>query len=395
LEGCLRDPISQEIGKSIIFTVSQNHAAKLTQILNEMADRMYPGKYQSDFAIQVTSQITDAQQFTINFANNNLKGSANFLATYKTSKARVCVTVGMMTTGYDCEDILNIGLFRPIFSPSDFIQIKGRGTRKHNFTKRLFDDAMKGNIANPEKKVFKLFDFFANCEYFENEFNYDEVLKLPKPKSALPQKGGPEITPPSTGAMYEYQGQDILETMVEQQVGYEGMRIDRLYFQTFEDSVREDQRIATAVEAGRWDEVINLVNTEVFDKPNEYYSLEKLRKAADVDRKLGLKEILEKVFGLIPSFKSKDQLLEEEFAKFVADQNPDPELSKSLPAIKNYFKAYVTDQRLRKILESKELAQLSTNPSFTSKDYRAVPTEYRTLIPDYVRDYVTVSQFVA
>ena len=29
-----------------------------------MADRMFPGKYQSDFAVQVTSQIADAQQST-------------------------------------------------------------------------------------------------------------------------------------------------------------------------------------------------------------------------------------------------------------------------------------------------------------------------------------------
>jgi type I restriction enzyme R subunit len=131
-------PVSGEIGKSIIFAVSQNHAAKAAQILNEMADRMFPGKYQSDFAVQVTSQIPDAQQFTINFTNNNLLGSGNFLPTYKTSKARVCVTVGMMTTGYDCPDILNLGLFRPIFSPTDFIQIKGRGTRKHDFREQLF-----------------------------------------------------------------------------------------------------------------------------------------------------------------------------------------------------------------------------------------------------------------
>ena len=79
LENALRDPISGEIGKSIIFSVSQNHAAKLAQIFNLMADRMFPGKYQSDFAVQVTSQIPDAQQFAINFANNNLLGSANFL----------------------------------------------------------------------------------------------------------------------------------------------------------------------------------------------------------------------------------------------------------------------------------------------------------------------------
>jgi type I restriction enzyme, R subunit len=78
LENALRDPVSGEIGKSIIFAVSQNHAAKLAQILNIMADRMFPGKYQSDFAVQVTSQIPGAQQFTINVTNNNLLGSAKF-----------------------------------------------------------------------------------------------------------------------------------------------------------------------------------------------------------------------------------------------------------------------------------------------------------------------------
>ena len=60
LENALRDPVSGEVGKSILFSVSQNHAAKLTQVLNAMADRMFPGKYQSDFAVQVTSQIPDA-----------------------------------------------------------------------------------------------------------------------------------------------------------------------------------------------------------------------------------------------------------------------------------------------------------------------------------------------
>mgnify|MGYP001475898098 FL=1 len=190
LENAMRDPVSGEIGKSIIFAVSQNHAAKLAQILNQMADRMFPGKYQSDFAVQVTSQIPDAQQFTINFANNNLLGSGNFIPTYKTSKARICVTVGMMTTGYDCTDILNIGLFRPIFSPTDFIQIKGRGTRKHDFREVLFDDTIKEGVQQPIKTAFKIFDFFANCEYFEEEFNYDEVLKLPPPKGKGSEEGG-------------------------------------------------------------------------------------------------------------------------------------------------------------------------------------------------------------
>ena len=112
---------------------------------------MFPGKYQSDFAVQVTSQVPDAQQFTINFANNNLMGSGNFLPSYRTSKARVCVTVGMMTTGYDCTDILNLGLFRPIFSPTDFVQIKGRGTRQHNFLEQLFDSTIADGVSSTRK----------------------------------------------------------------------------------------------------------------------------------------------------------------------------------------------------------------------------------------------------
>ena len=392
LENAMRDPVSGEIGKSIIFAVSQNHAAKLAQILNQMADRMFPGKYQSDFAVQVTSQIPDAQQFTINFANNNLLGSGNFIASYKTSKARICVTVGMMTTGYDCTDILNIGLFRPIFSPTDFIQIKGRGTRKHDFREVLFDDTLKDDVPQPIKTAFKLFDFFANCEYFEEEFNYDEVLKLPPPKRKGAGIGGGE-GPEVMGGTYEHLGADIIASMRVEEITAEGMKIDRMFYERFEDVIRANDTVASAVEAGQWDRVIDYVNREVFDKPEEYYTLDKLRKAAAVDRRLTLREILEKVFGLIPRFKSKDELLEEEFSKFVADHVPEP--PSAIPAIKTYFKAYVTSNRVRDIIDSKQFTDLATNPFFTTHDFRAVPEPYRVLVPEYVKDYVSLNQFVA
>jgi len=392
LENALRDPVSGEIGKSIIFAVSQNHAAKLAQILNRMADRMFPGKYQSDFAVQVTSLIPDAQQFTINFSNNNLLGSANFLPAYKTSKTRICVTVGMMTTGYDCTDILNLGMFRPIFSPTDFIQIKGRGTRKHDFLEQLFDNSIKDGVKEPQKKAFKLFDFFANCEYFEEKFNYDEVLELPRPKGKWGDGEGGD-GPVMVGCTYEHLGLDILSMIKEETVGLEGMKIDRMFFEKFENTVRENDFIARSVESGQWDRVIDYVNREVFDKPEEYYNLDKLRKAAAVDRRLTLREILEKIFGLIPAFKSKDELLEEEFAKFVADTKP--EEAAAIPAIKNYFKAYVTSHQVRHIIESRQFTDLATNPVFSTRDFRAVPEKYRTLIPEYVKDYVSLNQFAA
>ncbi len=400
LEHAQRDPISGEIGKSIVFAVSQSHAAKLTQILNSMADKMFPGKYQSDFAVQVTSNIEDAQQFTINFTNNNLLGSANFINSYKTSKARVCVTVGMMATGYDCPDILNLGLFRPVFSPTDFIQIKGRGTRRHNFLEELLDEELKENVKEPEKASYRLFDFFANCEYFEEDFDYDQVLKLPRLQNPLkPDKsekgdegdgssGGGSVV---TKVIFEHLGQDILSTIKEEAVGHKGMKIDRMFFKQFEDSVRGNDFIAASVEAGQWDRVIDYLNREVFDKPEEFYSLEKLRKAAAVDRRLTLREILERVFGLIPRFKSKDELLEEEFAKFVSDYKPDE--AEAIPALKNYFKAYATSDQIRQIIESKTFTDLATNATFSTKDLRAVPEKYRALIPEYIKDYVSLNQF--
>lgn len=388
LENALRDPVSGEIGKSIVFAVRQSHAAKLTQILNQIADLMFPGKYQSDFAVQVTSQVDGAQQHTINFTNNNLLGSANFLPAYKTSKARVCVTVGMMTTGYDCPDVLNLGLFRPIFSPTDFIQIKGRGTRKHDFREQLFDEELKESVKEPKKSAFKLFDFFANCQYFEEEFNYDEILELPKGKGIGKGGEGPEGDP----ATYTYSGNDILSTIKEEPVGERGMKIDRMFFQQFEEAIRENDFIAASVEAGEWDRVIDYVNKEFFQNPEHHYSLEKLRKAADVDRRITIREIIEKILGLIPRFKSKDELLEEEFSKFVADYKPQE--SEAIPALKNYFKAYATSDHVRHIIDTGHLTDLATNPVFSTRDYRAVPEKYRTIIPDYIKDYVPLNQFV-
>ena len=352
LENGLTDPVSGEFGKSIVFAVSQHHAAKLTQILNQMADRLYPGKYKSDFAVQVTSQIADAQQFTINFTNNKLLGSANFIDSYKTSKARICVTVGMMTTGYDCPDLLNLGLFRPIFSPTDFIQIKGRGTRKHDFREQLFDASLKDQITQPNKSSYKLFDFFANCVFFENDFNYDEVLELPKRPSRAEDEAGVD-KPPVQNESYDHLGSDILASIKVAAVGADGMRIDRMFFQNFEDTIKANTEIAKAVQDGQWDKVIDYVNREVFDKPEEYYTLDKLVKSANLDRQLSLREILEKVFGLIPGFKSKDDLLEEEFSKFVADRKPD--VPEAMPALKNYFKRTSASDRCKALSIAKSL----------------------------------------
>ena len=370
---------------------------------------MFPGRYQSDFAVQVTSSIPDAQQFTINFTNNNLLGSANGLPAYKTSKARVCVTVGMMTTGYDCPDLLNLALMRPVFSPSEFVQIKGRGTRKHDFREALQDESLKAQVTTPHKVAYKLFDFFATCEYFEEKFNYDEVLKLPRLAAGAPaapddigqgQGGNTGGGGASTeDGHYHHTGSDAMAVQEETQIGFQGMKVDRMFFEKFENTVKADPVVAQQVSDGQWDQAIGYISAELFDKPNEYFNLDKLRRAAGVDRRLGLREILEKAFGFITGFKSKDELLEEEFEKFLLDQqnatgfHADSTAS-AVQAMKYYFKAYATDHHLREIIETKRLTALNVYPSFGMNDFKAVPPAWRTRIPEYVKDYVPLNQFM-
>lgn len=383
-ENALKDPITGEIGKSIVFCVSQKHASKVAQILNQFADQLYPGKYNSDFAVQVTSNISDAQGFTISFANNNLNGHIKFLDGYRSSKTRVCVTVGMMTTGYDCEDILNISLMRPIFSPTDFIQIKGRGTRKYNFThqEKEGDEVQKARVA---KDKFKLFDFFANCEYFEDKYDYDEVLHLP-PKTGTGGEGGDGVNIDEISITQP----DPLKTFTEKAVGVEGMKVDRKFFDKFETTVKEDPFIKQKYEEGDLATIEDYVKDKIFDKPEDFFNLEKLRKSVKADRRISLREFIEKVFGGIANFKSKDELLEGEFEKFVAINKPE---SQFVMPIKNYLKAYITDNEIRDIIEKGEYTRLATNPKLTFADLEAL-NGWIEKVPEYVKDYVSLNAYM-
>ena len=389
MDNALMDPVSGEVGKTIIFTVSQNHASKITQNLNELAHKRFPGKYQSDFALQVTSFIQGAQQYTINFSDksNNLSGTANFEDWYRTSKTRVCVTVGMMTTGYDCTDILNICLMRPIFSPTDFIQIKGRGTRRHKFSNQVADPIRSKEYEEIEKDKFKLFDFFGNYEYFEEKFKYDQVLKLPQRTAKSASVPGNTPFPPA----YENFNQDILYPVEEIAIGKKGMKVDRMFFDRFGDTVKKDEVVLQSLEEGNWDRLLDHINREIFNKPEEYFTIEKLRKSIRSDRRVTLREIVEYIFGLIPFIKSKEELLDEEFNKFITDCKPGEK--DDIIALKYFFKAYLTDSRLREVIESKKFAELNVNPSFTTRNLKAVPEYWRNLIPEYIKDYVPLNKF--
>lgn len=386
LENALTDPVSGEIGKSIVFCVSQRHASTLTQILNQYADQLWPGRYESDFAVQVTSNIPDAQQFAVNFANNRLNGYTRWLQGYKSSRTRVCVTVGMMTTGYDCQDILNLCLARPIFSPTDFIQMKGRGTRRWRFA-HATREAGEKHAVTADKEHFKLFDFFANCEYFEEKYDYDQVIQLPQPGEGGRTGPGPE--PPRADEVTIHIP-DPLKTFEEAHVGPRGMRVDRELFQRFQEKVKADPFIRERYEQGDMPAVEDYVRTEIFDKPEDYVNLQKIRQALRLDRRPRLAEVLDFIFGRTPHLKSKDELLDDEVEKFVAIHKPD---SGDVHAIRSFLKAYISDAEVRRIVDSRQFAQLATNPRVSMADLRALGN-WRDVIPEYVKDYVAINTYM-
>ena len=151
LEYALRTP-DGEIGKTLIFAVSQDHALALEKILNELKP-----EYGGRFAMTITSRVPGAHDIAKDFAKDTNR------------LPRIGVTVDMLATGFDCPEILNILLARPIFDPITYQQIKGRGTR-----------------LCPEigKKEFVVFDFCGVVAYFDDKYDWEAPAKLTRESGA-------------------------------------------------------------------------------------------------------------------------------------------------------------------------------------------------------------------
>ena len=388
LQNARKDPYTGEIGKSLIFCVSQKHAAKVTQILNEYALEMFPNKYQSDFAVQVTSNVVGSQQMTVDFANNTLNGFSTVNEYYRTSKTRVCVTVGMMTTGYDCTDLLNIAMMRPIYSPSDFIQMKGRGTRRKDFSEDWIDKDEVNEAIDSIKHDFALFDFFGNYEYFEKEFDYDQKLKLP----AKPSKSGEpvvDIDKPELDTAESFV-LDPLASLEEIPLTTQGMKIDQVYFDRFKDTIQDHPELKKLVELGEVSKIEEYLAKKVFDKPEEYFTLKNLEIALQTDRKLSVLDILMYSFGFTDRIKTKQEQLEEAFDKFDNEHQPEEAYFRSA---RYFFETYLVDKEVREIIDSRKYADLNTHSSNLLEHFKVIPEGMRDTILSYIKNNIEIEKF--
>ena len=168
----------------------------------------------------------------------------------------------MLSTGYNCRDVLNIGLMRPIFSPTEYIQIKGRGTRllhlqdRHtpSTRRRTFSSSISALSLNTSRKN-------TTTPLPLEAATRDAQKPQPTPPgggAAGPAAGDPNVTsdtsPADTAAhasIPRWEGHDTLVSREVIEVGPNGEKVDVMTFRgSFERDVKnfaeQDPEMKTA-----------------------------------------------------------------------------------------------------------------------------------------------------
>ncbi|MEH7885637.1 DEAD/DEAH box helicase family protein [Bacillus sp. JJ1609] len=127
------------LGKTIIFARNNEHAKLIVNVFDEMMPHL-KGK----FAAEIHYKIPYADQLIENFK-------------IEEKEPHIAVSVDMLDTGIDVPEVVNLVMFKPVFSLTKFWQMIGRGTR------------LREDLFGPgeDKTHALLFDLCGNVEYFK------------------------------------------------------------------------------------------------------------------------------------------------------------------------------------------------------------------------------------
>lgn len=373
LENAQRDPITGEIGKTIFFCVSQEHALKVTNLLNSLAQELYEYPVEYEIAKRITSDEEQANLDSklFNHNHNKLGGYSKVnekYVNYNTSRVRIAVTVSMMSTGYNCCDLLNIVMFRPINSPADFIQIKGRGTRLYTFNWRNEDGYSLANMVKKDR--YYLFDYFGVCDYFEKKYDFEKPEKVTK-LGAKGLEDGEEHYDNS----HNSNESDKIITSFKKEIGAEGFIVDRQGLRGSVDKNNIKDIIISLYEQGRYDEAKEKLE-EFFKEKNLSY--DNLRYFFSVNREISLDDIYS--FLKFDSVKNDSQFFDEKFEEFFSKYSFDSNLRDDL---KRFFQEYCYNAKIRSYIDRDELSKIA---DFELLQVIGKVKEYKEEVIDYVRD---------
>ncbi len=276
-----------------------------------------------------------------------------------------------------------------MMSPTDFIQIKGRGTRLFTFKHQDGDNEQK-----IDKDGFALFDFFANCEYFEEDFDYDQKLIPPRE----PAPPGPNGGGGGGGVRIDTltnTSPDPIAAVAQDRVGMFGMRIDReMYRDRFahqaNEAVASDAILRDAFESEDWPAVEERIRRLLFEKPEEFWNLPKLQEIYKTDRTPSLREILAKIFGIVPNIPTRAELADEAFEKFVTTQEASAIHSRELRIV---FVAFLLDPVSRKLLGQGKFPDLRARDANLYGALSSLPPTEREALVRYVQTEVLLKDF--
>lgn len=134
------------LGKTILFAKNQDHA----EFIAERFNANYP-HYKGEFARVITFKTKYAQSLIDSFSN-------------KEKDPHLAISVDMLDTGIDIPEVANLVFFKLVRSNTKFWQMVGRGTR---LCPDLFGPGQ-------DKKLFYLFDYCQNLEYFSQDITATE-----------------------------------------------------------------------------------------------------------------------------------------------------------------------------------------------------------------------------
>ena len=145
-------------GKTIFFCATIAHARRIEEIF----DKLYP-QYHGELAKVLVSD------------DPRVYGKGGLLDQFTHSDMpRIAISVGMLDTGIDIRELVNLVFAKPIYSYTKFWQMIGRGTR--------LLEPKKIKSWCTEKDVFLILDCWDNFEYFKLQPKGKEL----KPQLPLP-----------------------------------------------------------------------------------------------------------------------------------------------------------------------------------------------------------------
>ena len=167
----------------------------------------------------------------------------------------------------------------------------------------------------------------------------------------------------------------------------QGMKIDRNLYRSFKRKVSEDEIIKDLVFKQNFYEAEIYLKDKILDKPQELFTIDKLRKSLGLDRRLMARELLLHALDHIEHIPSQRECLDEEFDKLDKALKPDDAIYGSAREV---FEAYAVDNDFRDIIDSRRYAELSVHPSGDA--FKKLPLELKQSIPTYIQQNVNLER---